>query len=182
MKLTRRQLNNVIVENLFGKRKKKKQTEKELEADIEAMKSKKVEEPKYVVMMPSIPDDLPNDNMFYLQKNISREAGKTLGRDKEIDVEDFTTEIEKFGMDDSDLEVRSQLEMSQKFPMFKIIHSSLQYTPDKKQMYIELDMYLDGKRVSSSDGKLSGVKEGYHDDGTHESDAQLAKYVKELVT
>ena len=48
-------------------------------------------------------------------------------------------------------------------------------------MQIRLDMYLGGQKVSQSVGPLKGIKAGSRDDGTHESDEQLAKYVKSLL-
>ena len=183
MKITRRRLNQIIYENLFKDLKDKLSKNKNIKTPSENLPDVEEEQSKkFVCVFPTIPDDLPNDNARFLVNKISREVGKNLGVKNEIAPTDFAAYLNSQGMDDSSLDVGSQLELANLAPELKVIFTEMTRTPDKKGMEIKLDMYHGGQKVSSSGGSLAGVKAGYRDDGTHESDEQLARYVKELVT
>ena len=72
--------------------------------------------------------------------------------------------------------------MSKTIPEIKLIFSEIFPTPDGRNMEIQLDLYYGGSLKNSSGGTLTGIEAGKREDGTHESDEQLARYVKELVT
>ena len=90
--------------------------------------------------------------------------------------------MEELGVDIRKFDQAGRIEKSKMAPNVQIIYSSIQMSPDRKNMYIELDMYHMGKRVSSDGGRLTGIKAGQRADDQHESDIELARYVRNLVT
>lgn len=182
MRLTRRQLREIIEENLFDKFKRGRKNKEPLEdPGTEKDVATKKDPPKYYIMSPD--GEISNENAEYLQTHLFREVGKHLGKDNGIKTRDFGYYLEELGVDIEKFEyVSSRIQKSKMVPNVQIIYSSLQKSPDRKNMDIELDMYLMGKRISSDGGRLTGIKAGQRADGQHQSDIELSRYVRNLVT
>jgi len=191
MKLTRRQLNNIILENLFSdmfgirqKKKDKQATLDKMQADADAiMRPSQDSKPKFIVMPPSGPAGYADSNYRILMNKIIRAAGKDLGFENNILPEDIESYLEGKGDDATAVfDATSPLAISKSLPDVKLIFSEINPTPDGRNMEIQLDLYYEGSLKNSTGGTLSGIEAGKREDGTHESDKQLARYVKELVT
>ena len=191
MKLTRRQLNNIILENLFSdmfgirqKKKDKQATLDKMQADADAiMRPSQDSKPKFMVMPPRGPAGYAESNYEILMNKIARAAGKDLGFENKLRPEDVESYIEGKGANAAAVfDASSALDISKSLPDVKLIFSEINPTPDGRNMDIQLDLYYEGSLKNSTGGTLSGIEAGKREDGTHESDEQLARYVKELVS
>ncbi len=191
MKLTRRQLNNIILENLFSdmfgirqKKKDKQATLDKMQADADAiMRPSQDIKPKFMVMPPrGGAAGYAESNYEILMNKIARAAGKDLGFENRLRPEDVESYLEGKGGDVAAVfDATSALGISKNLPDVKLIFSEINPTPDGRNMDIQLDLYYEGSLKNSTGGTLSGIEAGKREDGTHESDEQLARYVKELV-
>ena len=191
MKLTRRQLNNIILENLFSdmfgirqKKKDKQATLDKMQADADAiMRPSQDSRPKFIVMPTSGPAGYADSNYRILMSKIIRAAGKDLGFENNLLPEDVESYAESKGTNVAAVfDATGPLAISKSLPDVKLIFSEINPTPDGRNMDIQLDLYYKGSLKNSTGGTLSGIEAGKREDGTHESDEQLARYVKELVS
>ena len=194
MKLTRRQLNAIITENLFGDFFGKNKEEKPNKGDAESIPQES-KAPKSFLVLPPMGQFEKDEYAIDLHNNITMQIGNDfLPGYNSLDFPDGVVEyFNKYNVSDVDIDdLRGGLAFSKALPELHIITAKLSSLADAKEgMRIYLNYFLNGKKVKMSGGKLAGVQQGKQPgpdgkigtaDDTHLSDQQLTSYIKKLMT
>ena len=195
MKITRRQLENIIQENLFSNVFGKDNKEKDIAKSDTEISSQESQVPKSFVVLSPMGQFKKDEYAVDLHSNITMQIGNDfLAGYNSLDFPDgFMEYFNKYNVSDLDIgDLEGGLAFSKALPELHIIDVRLTSLSDAKEgMRIYLNYFLNGRKVKMSGGKLAGVQQGKQPgpdgkmgtaDDTHLSDQQLSSYIKKLMT
>lgn len=143
---------------------------------------------KYLFLMPTFNSD--GDSVNYLYELIMSKASEIAGSGNVFRVETLNTFFEdpsalyEFA-EKSGHNFITELSKLESAKDFFFVTTKMQITPGNpkggKRYRIFFDIYKDGKKVRSSNALLSGLTEGFKDDGSHVSDDQVKEALSKIL-